>query len=125
MRAQRGSRVADRRRRHAHVHLARAGVAGRELLPPHSRVARVRMEVSTTGNHVDDQVTATLVTKGDSAANSVRLDFYPPSSTMAARIDGELETNDSRTCQYTWQFGNTDAGDPSGTLNVYVLGFED
>lgn len=107
------------------VILARGGTSGRELLPPHARVARVRVEVSATGNHVDDQVTATLVTKGDSTANSVRLDLYPQTSSVASRIDGELETNDSMTCQYTWQFGNTDAGDPSGTLSVYVLGFED
>lgn len=107
------------------VILARGGTSGRELLPPHARVARVRLEVSVTGNHADDQTTATLFTKGDSSANSMRIDVYPTTTSSASRIDGELETNDSRTCQYTWQFGNTDAGDPSGTLNVYVLGFED
>lgn len=107
------------------VILARGGTSGRELLPPHARVARVRLEVSATGNHVDDQVTATLFTKGDSSANSVRLDLYPQTSSAASRIDGELETNDSHTCRYAWQFTNTDAGDPSGTLSIYVLGFED
>lgn len=107
------------------VILARSGTAGRELLPAHSRVAHVRLELSATGNNAGDQVTGTLVTKGDSSAYAARLDVYPQTSSQAAQADAMIETNDSRTCQYTLQFTNTDAGDPSATFNVYVLGFEE
>ena len=107
------------------VILARGNTAGRELLPAHSRVAHVRIGLVASGNNIDDQVTVMLVTKGDSTANSIRHDFYVASSSHASERDGWIETNDSRTIQYALTLSNADAGDPTATLSLYVLGFEE
>lgn len=107
------------------VILARGNTAGRELLPAHSRVAHVRIGLVASGNNIDDQVTVTLVTKGDSTANSIRHDFYVASTSHASERDGWIETNDSRTIQYALALSNADAGDPTATLSLYVLGFEE
>ena len=107
------------------VILARGGTATKELLPPHSRVAHVRIGLVASGNNVDDQVTVALTTKADSTANSIRHDFYVASTSHADERDGWIETDDSRTIQYALTLSNADAGDPTATLSLYVLGFEE
>ena len=107
------------------VILARGGTATKELLPPHSRVAHVRIGLVASGNNVDDQVTVALTTKADSTANSIRHDFYVASTSHADERDGWIETDDSRTIQYALTLSNADAGDPTATLPLYVLGFEE
>ena len=107
------------------VILARGGAAAKELLPPHSRVAHVRIGLVASGNNVDDQVTVALTTKADSTANSIRHDFYVASTSHADERDGWIETDDSRTIQYALTLSNADAGDPTATLSLYVLGFEE
>ena len=107
------------------VILAHGGAATKELLPPHSRVAHVRIGLVASGNNVDDQVTVALTTKADSTANSIRHDFYVASTSHADERDGWIETDDSRTIQYALTLSNADAGDPTATLSLYVLGFEE
>ncbi len=106
------------------VILARGNTAGRELIPAFARVAHVRISLVATGNHVDDQVSVFLTTKPDTTASSIRHDFYIASTSHSDERDGWIETNDSRTIQYALSLSNTDAGDPTATLSLYVLGFE-
>lgn len=105
------------------VILARAGTASKELIPSFARCALVRIGLISSGNHVDDQVTVILVTKGDTTANSIRHDVYAPTGSMASERDGWIETDDARTIRYSLTLSNTDAGDPTATLSLYVLGF--
>lgn len=105
--------------------LARAGVAGRELLPAHARVAHLLSEVTTAGNHVNDLVTVSYGCNGDlgTSAAFVHRVYGPTSVTDQACFACECDS--ARTIDYTLQLGNTDAGDPTTTTNLYVTGFEE
>lgn len=112
------------------VILARAsggttGVAGLELIPPHARVAQVRAGLVVSGNAADDQVTVALVTKGDTTANTVRIDLYAPAASIAGERDAWVETDDARTLRYSLAFAAADASNPTATLQLFVHGFEE
>lgn len=101
--------------------LARGGTGGRELLPPHMRAAFVRSELTVVGNHANDKATAYYVSTGDTTGNTVQHDVYAP-TTIRNERDFWIECDGDRKIQYSLLFSNSDAGDPTATLNVFVLG---
>lgn len=107
------------------VILARAGVAGRELLPAHARVAHLLSEVTAAGNHVDDLVQVSYGCNGDLGTSTAFIHrVYAPTS-VTSQQQFCCECDSARTIDYKLELGNTDAGDPTTTTNLYVLGFEE
>lgn len=107
------------------VILARAGTSGRELLPAHARIARLLSAVTAAGNHVDDLVTASYGMNGDlgTGAAFIHRVYGPTSVTNQAVFDCECDS--ARTIDYSITLGNTDAGNPTTTVDLYVIGFEE
>lgn len=107
------------------VILARAGTVGRELLPAHARIARLLSEVTAAGNHIDDTVQVSYGMNGDLGTGSAFIHrvYGPSSATNHAVFDCECDS--ARTIDYSITLSNTDAGDPTTTTNLYVLGFEE
>lgn len=108
------------------VILARAGVAGRELLPAHARIACLRAVCISTGNSASDQVTGLVYTNGDTTTPTARFVMYPQTASQEMRMDFDIECDSARTVDYTLAVGNADASDPSfGSFDLYVLGFDE
>lgn len=107
------------------VILARGGVSGRELLPAHARIARLLSEVTSSGNHVDDLVQVSYGMNGDlgTGAAFIHRVYGPTNVTNHAVFDCECDS--ARTIDYSITLSNSDAGNPSTTTNLYVLGFEE
>ncbi len=107
------------------VILARAGVAGRELLPAHARVARLLSEVTAAGNHADDLVQVSYGMNGDLGTGAALIHrVYGPTS-VTSQSAFECECDSARTIDYSITLSNTDAGNPTTTVNLYVVGFEE
>lgn len=107
------------------VILARAGVAGRELLPAHARIARLLSEVTAAGNHIDDTVQVNYGMNGDlgTGAAFIHRVYGPSTATNQAVFDCECDS--ARTIDYSITLSNTDGGSPTTTTNLYVVGFEE
>lgn len=107
------------------VILARAGTVGRELLPPHARIARLLSEVSASGNHVDDLVQVAYGMNGDlgTGAAFIHRVYGPTNVTNHATFACECDS--AQTIDYSITLANTDGGNPTTTTNLYVLGFEE
>ncbi|MBU6202379.1 MAG: hypothetical protein KJS90_10375 [Acidobacteria bacterium] len=107
------------------VILARGGVAGRELLPAHARIARLLSEVTAAGNHIDDTVQVNYGMNGDlgTGAAFIHRVYGPSTATNQAVFDCECDS--ARTIDYSITLSNTDAGNPTTTTNLYVVGFEE
>lgn len=107
------------------VILARAGTVGRELLPAHARIARLLSEVTAAGNHIDDTVQVSYGMNGDlgTGAAFIHRVYGPSTATNHAVFDCECDS--ARTIDYSITLSNTDAGNPTTTTNLYVLGFEE
>lgn len=107
------------------VILARAGVAGRELLPAHARIARLLSEVTAGGNHVDDLVQVAYGMNGDLGTGAAFIHRVYGASAATNHAVFDCECDSARTIDYSITLSNTDAGDPTTTTNLYVLGFEE
>lgn len=94
------------------VILARGGTASKELIPPHTRLARVQSSLSATGG----EATATFFTKGDSPGTTIRQEH---ADGIQASQEFTIETDSARTVQYTLALGST------GSLTLRVVGFEE
>ena len=107
------------------VILARAGTSGRELLPAHARIARLLSAVTAAGNHADDLVQVSYGMNGDlgTGAAFIHRVYAPTSVTNQAVFDCECDS--SRTIDYSITLSNTDAGNPTTTVDLYVVGFEE
>lgn len=107
------------------VILARGGVAGRELLPAHARIARLLSEVTAGGTHVDDLVQVNYGMNGDlgTGAAFIHRVYAPSAVTDHAVFDCECDS--ARTIDYSITLSNTDGGNPTTTTNLYVIGFEE
>lgn len=103
--------------------LGRGGLVNKELVPSYARQVYVRSEITTTGNHANDWTTAYFVSKDDASGNTVQHDVNATTSNVRSERDFWIECDASATIQYSLSFTNTDSGDPTGTLNVYVLGW--
>lgn len=109
----------------ADVILARGNTAGREFIPPHVRSALVRATLIYTGNHVDDSAIMTLLTKGDSTAASVQLEAQGVLTVQNDSRDVWVEVASDRTLTYALTLGNSDAGNPTATASVLMLGCQE
>lgn len=107
------------------VILARGGTVGRELLPAHACIAHLLSEVSASGNHVDDLVQVAYGMNGDlgTGAAFIHRVYGPTNVTNHATFMCECDS--ARTIDYSITLANTDAGNPTLTANLYVLGFEE
>jgi hypothetical protein len=94
------------------VILARGGTASKELIPPHTRMARVQSSLSATGG----EATATFMTKGDSPGTTMRQEH---ADGIQASLEFTIETDSARTVQYALTLGST------GSLTLRVVGFEE
>jgi hypothetical protein len=94
------------------VILARGGTASKELIPPHTRMARVQSSLSATGG----EATATFLTKGDTPGTTIRQEH---ADGIQASQEFAIETDSARTVQYTLALGST------GSLTLRVVGFEE
>ena len=99
--------------------LARGNTGGRELIPAHARKALIRSNLVTSGSTVSDVTLVTYVTKGDST-NAARQRVVADTSSVEDERDLWIETDDSRTIQYTLTFTGS-----TGTLKTYVIGFSE
>lgn len=95
------------------VILARGGISGKELIPAHTRMARVQSSLSPSGG----EATAVYLTKGDSALGSTIRQEHQDGT--QAQLEFAIETDSARTIQYTLALGGT------GSLNLRVVGFEE
>ena len=95
------------------VILARGGTASKELIPAHTRMARVQSSLSTSGG----EATAVYLTKGDSALGSTIRQEHQDGT--QAQLEFAIETDSARKIQYTLALGGT------GSLNLRVVGFEE
>lgn len=94
------------------VILARGGTSGKELIPPHARLARVQSSLSATGG----EATATFLTKGDTPGTTIRQEH---ADGIQASMEFLVETDSARTVQYALTLGST------GSLTLRVVGFEE
>lgn len=94
------------------VILARGGTASKELIPPHTRMARVQSTLSATGG----EATATFLTKGDTPGTTIRQEH---ADGIQASMEFLIETDSARTVQYTLALGSI------GSLTLRVVGFEE
>lgn len=94
------------------VILARGGTASKELIPPHTRMARVQSTLSATGG----EATATFLTKGDTPGTTIRQEH---ADGIQASMEFLIETDSARTVQYALTLGST------GSLTLRVVGFEE
>lgn len=94
------------------VILARGGTATKELIPPHTRMARVQSSLSATGG----EATAAFLTKGDTPGTTIRQEH---ADGIQAGIEFLIETDSARTIQYTLTLGST------GSVTLRVVGFEE
>ncbi len=94
------------------VILARGGTASKELIPPHTRMARVQSTLSATGG----EATATFLTKGDTPGTTIRQEH---ADGIQASQEFTIETDSARTVQYALTLGST------GSLTLRVVGFEE
>ena len=94
------------------VILARGGTASKELIPPHTRMARVQSSLSATGG----EATATFLTKGDTPGTTIRQEH---ADGIQASMEFLIETDSARTVQYALTLGST------GSLTLRVVGFEE
>lgn len=107
------------------VILARAGVAGRELVPSMCRIAHLRAVCISSGNSASDQVTGLVYTNGDTTTPTARFVMYPQIASQEMRMDFDIECDSARTVDYTLAVGNADASDPTvGSFDLYVVGFD-
>lgn len=94
------------------VILARGGTATKELIPPHTRMARVQSALSATGG----EATATFLTKGDTPGTTIRQEH---ADGIQASMEFLIETDSARTVQYALTLGST------GSVTLRVVGFEE
>lgn len=94
------------------VILARGGTATKELIPPHTRMARVQSTLSATGG----EATATFLTKGDTPGTTIRQEH---ADGIQASMEFLIETDSARTVQYALTLGST------GSVTLRVVGFEE
>ena len=94
------------------VILARGGTSTKELIPPHTRMARVQSTLSATGG----EATATFLTKGDTPGTTIRQEH---ADGIQASMEFLVETDSARTVQYALTLGST------GSLTLRVVGFEE
>lgn len=107
------------------VILARAGTAGRELLPAHARIARLLSEVTAAGNHVDDTVVVSYGMNGDLGTGAAFIHRVYGASSATNHAVFDCECDSARTIDYSITLSNTDGGNPTTTTNLYVIGFEE
>lgn len=108
------------------VILARAGTAGRELVPAHARIVHLISEVTGSGNHAGDVVAAFYGMNGDLGTNYAFIHrVYAATSSVTNQAAFSCECDSARTIDYAITLGNTDASDPTCVVNLYVVGFDE